>query len=199
MSYSYVKTVFPNYEYSNVYNDKIYSNMNGGSFISSAEKDIKGTVENNAPVTLKQEPFATRPGDQVKIINDNDSLEPYSNTRSHVPVNKDNLHYYNFPIANQHIPKYNNFPIKERSEPAPYTKPTSANKSHSHAIERFGQASNGHMEYIQHISECEGCRKLVMKQFNLHSEQLRNEEIIELISYVMFGVFILVLLDTLKK
>ena len=38
MSYSYVKTVFPDFKYSNVYDTKLYENLNVSNFIYSEYK-----------------------------------------------------------------------------------------------------------------------------------------------------------------
>jgi hypothetical protein len=179
MSYSYVKTVFPDYEYSNVYDEKLYSNLNGGPQVTQAKTQPSPQPFDGAFSLLKSEPKYD--------LGDNKLLEEFANQ----DVDKNNLHYYNIPISNNNIPKYVN---------VDYQNDNTGNNKIS-GIEKFGQNndSQSHEEYIKHISNCSACKKIMLKQFNIESDRLRNEEIVELISYIMFGLFILILLDTLKK
>ena len=38
-----------------------------------------------------------------------------------------------------------------------------------------------------------------MKQLGIETDRIRNEEIMEIISYILFGLFILILIDYLKN
>ena len=53
--------------------------------------------------------------------------------------------------------------------------------------------------YIKHILECSKCKNIVTKQFGIENDKIRNEEILEMISYFIFALFILLLVDSLKK
>lgn len=182
MSYSYVKTVFPEYSYSNVYDEKLYSNLNGVQAVEVQATPVEqvqswnSVKQLNNYAELKPEPFKYE-------------VENFANQE----LGKDNLKYFNTPIMNNSIPHYNN---------VDYQNDNTGNNKIS-GVERFGQTNpivtGSHEEYIKHLSTCSSCKDIVLKQFNLESDRLRNEEIIELISYVMFGIFILVLLDSLKK
>jgi hypothetical protein len=59
--------------------------------------------------------------------------------------------------------------------------------------------NDDHDNYIKHILKCEQCKELLLKQFNIESDRIRNEEIMELISFIIFGIFILLLLDKSNK
>jgi hypothetical protein len=53
--------------------------------------------------------------------------------------------------------------------------------------------------HIKHILNCKQCKMLTIKQLSIESDKYRNEEMMELASYVIFGMFILLLIDSLKK
>jgi hypothetical protein len=178
MSYSYIKTVFPDYVSSNVYDEKMYANLNGVQPVQPVQA-VQAVQAVSSPFEsefspLKPEPFGY-------------DVENFANQE----LGKDNLRYFNTPIANNNLPHYNNIDYQQDN--------TGNNKISG--MEKFGNPiiTASHEDYIKHLSSCSACKEIVLKQFNVESDRLRNEEIIELISYVMFGVFILILLDTLKK
>lgn len=67
-------------------------------------------------------------------------------------------------------------------------------------IEKFegGGHEKYQQQYFQHIMSCDECKKLLMRQLENNSQKNGNfdETIIEMGMYVLFGVFILALLDT---
>lgn len=162
MSYSYVKTVFPNFEFSNVYNDKLYTNVTKEIkplTVSGLENNLgNARIETYKQIESYQEPYQ----------------EPYQENY------KSNLTFYNKPILNQDIPNYESPLESFENKPTP-------------------KSSTSHDEYINHINSCPSCKEALLKQFNIESERLKNGEIMELISYILFGIFILILLDSLKK
>lgn len=82
----------------------------------------------------------------------------------------DNLKYYNDPIPEQ-FTQENNDPV----------------------------TLNSHTSYVNHVLQCEECRKIVTKQLNLDIDKVKMDEWMELFSYILFGVFILLLLDSFKN
>jgi len=176
MSYSYIKTVFPDYVSSEVYDEKIYTNLNGVKQVQPVQ-----VVQPIQPVQAVPSPF------ESEFSPSGYDAERFANQE----LGKDNLRYFNTPIANNNLPHYSNIDYQQDN--------TGNNKISG--VEKFGNpiVTASHEDYIKHLSSCSACREIVLKQFNIESDRLRNEEIIELISYVMFGVFILILLDTLKK
>ena len=172
MSYSYVKTVFPNFAFSNVYNDNLYTNTTPNTPLNVTGLD--NTQNNYSTETYKQiEPY--------KQIETYKQIEPYTQIDQEEPY-KNNLTYYNKPVLNQDIPHYQNINHQESFE--------STIKDKTNA---------SHDEYLNHINSCPGCKELLLKQLNIETERLRNDEIMELLSYIVFGIFILILLDSLKK
>jgi hypothetical protein len=53
--------------------------------------------------------------------------------------------------------------------------------------------------YIRHVLGCHKCRSIITKQWNIDNDRIRNEEIMELVTYIIFGIFILLLIDILKS
>jgi hypothetical protein len=108
-----------------------------------------------------------------KEYNANDNLLPSSKFETFKEEQvKDNLRYYNIPL----------------------------NKSSVEGFEENKQNSIIECEqYVKHILECSKCKGIVMKQLNIDGDKIRNEEMMELFSYIVFGVFILLLIDVLKK
>jgi hypothetical protein len=167
MSYSYVKTVFPNFEFSTIHNDQLYTDLK-----PPQQLNVIG-FNTNEQNELKQDVNAIDP------IQTN--IETYKNNQS-FPIQKNVETYqsfYNKPIINQDIPNYNNINVE--------------NFNNSNSIE------NKHDNYINHINNCSSCKEILIKQFNIETERIKNEEIMELISYVIFGIFIFFLLDSFKK
>lgn len=162
MSYSYVKTVFPDFKYSNVYDTKLYENLNVSQrdtkLFEPADLDINKSYSNIEILELPKE-----------LPIENSKIETF----------QDNQKFFTPPLPNN-IPIDNNIIKKERFD--------GETKSQGH-----------HTEYTTHILECSPCKELLMKQFGLENERIRNEEIMELISYLIFGLFILLLIDTYSK
>jgi hypothetical protein len=72
-----------------------------------------------------------------------------------------------------------------------------------HSVERFEEKGCTDAEcdvYVNHIVQCSKCKAVVMKKdLGLDSDKLINEDIMEILSYLIFGLFILLLIDSLKK
>lgn len=54
-------------------------------------------------------------------------------------------------------------------------------------------------EYTKHILDCPQCKELLLKQLKVDNDKVVNEEIMEVVSYIAFGVFVLLVLDNMKK
>lgn len=159
MSYSYVKTVFPDFEYSSVYDDKLYNNVN------------------ETPLTkIEIAPYDNNSSNQTLM--EIDTLSKIEHFQQADHEYKPKSINFNIPVINNKIPKYNNIDVN--------------------SVETFSEDQN-HESYMNHVTNCSLCKEKLLKQWGIENEKLRNEEILELISYVMLGLFILILLDTLKK
>lgn len=162
MSYSYVKTVFPDFKYVNVYDTKVYENLS----VSNFDKKLFEPAE-----PVNDFSFISTPENVKDKVNNRDppKIETFQN----------NQNYYNIPLPTNNIAINNN-------------------KIHKESFEQ-DSIKNDHLEYTKHILECAKCKELLLKQFNIESDRIRNEEIMELISFMIFGLFILLLIDSYKK
>jgi hypothetical protein len=169
MSYSYVKTVFPDFKYSNIYDTKLYDNLNISQRNNSFEPiesenyyEFKNNKELNKPIQDIQQNI------QQSVLNK--SLHNFVNLETF----QDNQKIYHPPNPMNNIPLQNNI-IKETFD------------------------NNDHSQYTTHVLDCPICKELLMKQFNVENQRILNTEIMELISYIIFGLFIILLIDTYAK
>lgn len=114
----------------------------------------------------------------VKPLDSDPTVYPYTSTNVQ---SKNNIEMYENNQQNYHIP----LPEKLLNALSPN------NEKKDEQTE--------HMNYTRHILECESCKNILIKQFNIENDKLKNEEIMELISFIIFGIFILLLLDTFTK
>lgn len=138
MSYSYLQAVFPKFEHSKVYDDKIYSSLDSVS-TNRQEKNNKDKNE------LKKE-NTPQPIQEIETIGD-----------------------------------------------------PGIHKSEFKQLEKFQDNADIHQMHMAHILECMSCRNIMRKQFHLEDEKIFKEEVMELISFIAFGVFLIIFLDRTKK
>jgi len=168
MSYSYVKSVFPEFKYSNVYDTKLYD--------TAKLYDTK-----NTPL------ISVIPAEQNEMRGmdlKNNNIETFQN----------NQNYYNKPLINP----FDNKPVDNKlvdNKPVDNKLVDIQNVD----IQNVEVDASGHSQYTQHILECANCKQVLLKQFNIESDRIKNEEIMELVSFIMFGLFILLLIDNIKK
>lgn len=182
MSYSYIKSVFPNFESisSKVYDKNIYNSLN--TLYTDKSSDVPHAANNDIvsanDIVLPQETLLEKYKD---ITSSPLSLEVSDK-------NKDNLRFYNLPAHKEYINK----------ETINKEKVNIQNKQH---IEKFeGVIKDEECDiYMKHILECNKCKGIVTKQLGIDNDKIKNEEIMEVVSYVIFGLFMLLLIDSLKK
>jgi hypothetical protein len=147
-------------------------------------------------------------------------------TKHTVPSKQiDNLHYYNLPINKEYLhPNYSS--QKLNTTPSPTYTSNSSNSSNSY-IETFSDNATDKSESTvvlqkqpqvlpspqqqqliegdctqryNHVMECNHCKEMLYKTLNLNNNKNSyTEEIFELISYCVFAIFILFLLDKIAK
>ena len=173
MSYSYVKTVFPDFKYSNVYDMKLYENLNESQQSNNRlfEPVDLNNIHTFSPVL--QQPQQPQ---QPQQLQQQKEEQKERKQEYRMETFQNNQKFYNLPLPKTNIPDNNN-----------------------RFREEFDENKNNHLEYTKHILECPSCKELLMKQFNIENERIRNEEIMELISYLIFGLFILLMIDTYNK
>jgi len=179
MSYSYVKTVFPNFNYSNVYDTKLYDDLN----------------KNNAPKQLNIEPHDTLR--DIYYIDTQKQKENIVLPETTIETFQNNQKFYNIPLPTENVP----LPTKNISLLKENVTLPTKNINHIEHFEKDLQNSSqsSHNDYTAHVLDCSSCKELLLKQFNIESDRIRNEEIMELISFIIFGIFILLLLDKSNK
>ena len=147
MSYTYIKTVFPEFEFTNVYNDNLYKNVNE---TSNNLLNVVGFSQSNDHPTPRPH------SDSIETFKEIDKMENQSNN---------NLKFYNEKVINQNIPKYNN-------------------------IETFVD----HHDYIDHINNCKECKDILLKQFGYETQRINHDDLMELFSYIIFGILLYMLI-----
>lgn len=180
MTYSYIKSVFPNFETSKVYDEKNYNSIT-----------LKNTVENNTsdsflsqfilPINQKE---SNTKVNNIKTESDNIKKEGIvQNSKSNILSFNENemlsLIEENYNTLN----KQNNIHYQEMF--------TNDNKN----INNESECTS----HLNHVLECIKCKEMFSKQLNLEYEKLKNEEIIEVVSYIVFGIFVLLILDNISK
>jgi len=188
MSYSYIKSVFPNFENSNkVYDESLYS----GSGIDErpvSPKNVNGDVMVN--LTDFSKTLSQKNNDidlpQEKLIESYRNIEGMTNGEyaEIKPLNptdaRNNLNYYNKPLSTF---TEAGLTVRQKSK-------------EKDIFEKFTDDKVCNDSYVKHVIECNRCRVMAMKTFGIETDRIRNEEIMELISYILFGLFILMLIDS---
>lgn len=174
MSYAYIKNVYPDFQANKVYDDKIYNSLNSGT-----GQDSTPSIKSNIPVPFDEEArFArnllAKSEIQLPQFNLLETLQNTTPDTTHKPI-KDNLRYYNIPI-----PKV----VETFEEPRQQQQQECQVDCESH---------------IQHVLNCTRCKGIISKQLNLDNDRVKNEEFMELFSYIIFGVFILLLIESMKN
>ena len=199
MSYSYIKSVFPNFENSNkVYDESLYSNLQESQVQQQAQAPLQ---------EVKQEQQIVYP----QISNNNNVGDFASNTFEKNQV-QNNLRYYNIPISDEvknieynNENKYKPYNIKENEYGMDLTEKIQTKEVKLEKLDKLDKLDKlekfeniNELEcdiYIKHVSECRKCREIVSRQFNMYD----NEEVMEVISYLIFGLFILLAINSIKN
>ena len=188
MSYSYIKSVFPNFENSNkVYDETLYTNINSSLYNEVNIQQVKPlenyNKENYNKVNNKKDETFILPSD--KLLENLTNIDQYNIAQFQ---SQNNLKSQN---QTPTIPqtRFVESPI------TPVTPVTPVTQNESNTEIECGDCDT----YIKHILDCKQCKMLAIKHLSIESDKYRNEEMMELASYVIFGMFILLLIDSLKK
>ena len=131
------------------------------------------------------------------IAKDKDNLHYYPNYESellqqnkNITVNKKNISFENF----------NSIPESQSTQsPVPsntvYPTTSPSLQTPTPIKEKVSSADICNSSY-EHITQCAQCKEMLYKNFNYeHKQNNYNEEIFELVSYCIFAIFILLLLE----
>lgn len=195
MSYSYIKTVFPDFNKTSnkIYDDSLYD-------INVTEKqEIPKTVVNNAK---KEFELPNNLTSNTIEIPSNNLLESYENATITLPYisndnkTQNNLQFYNQPINKEYLRSES---IKSNMSSISSI-PIETNYIQKQSDKTNSTKCDSDCDiYMKHILECSKCKDIFIKQFGLENDKIKNEEIMEMISYFIFALFILLLVDSLKK
>lgn len=171
MTYSYIKSVFPNFEKSKVYDEKSYNNV----------------LINNKNNDKNKNSFLSQFDLPINEKNDNKIKENTIENKNIFSLNEREMssllekNYLNFENGISHV----DLKLENRES-------FENNKSNNNIIDDCSSSLN-------HVLECVKCKDIISKQLNLEYEKIKNEEIIEVISYITFGIFVLLVLDNISK
>ncbi len=200
MSYSFIKNVFPKFESSNsnasLYNEAHLNSDHFQNFIKDPPKpsgSLNDELEKHQFSPLKKENTPSFYGNAGKIQTPRYELkvEHFEDTQNAASLDSlknpggDNLRFYNLPAPTEFIDPYqnydevkNNIPLEPRAN------------SRTSMNEHF---SNGNCEqYITHMKTCQICKQHMQKYLDSSS---KRQEIMELLSYILLGVFLLMILN----
>lgn len=158
MSYSYIKSVFPNY---------------------STDGDPSVPLYSASTLTL---------GSAQKETQSNLQVSPYENAGQFVENftvsdPKDNLHF--------RVPPVPAISIEQFSKDDPnQQKQSSQQKEHVD--------TTGCEDYLKHVLKCKKCSNALRKQLG-GGHSVEYEEIVEVLAFILFGVFLLMLIERYKK
>lgn len=227
MSYSYIQSVFPNFEKSKVYDSTLYNNNKTPHLdsnvlnVNDTDNDTDVSADSNygkIPIKTSENTF------DITLTETKIPIEGFTstNTTTEVDAQKNNTQYYNLPIINNHIPNYNNINHNQPHAQQHTQQHTQQHNQHRTLksflpiiqqkelqvnVENFtpnvsdfkNTADTSHDEYVSHVIGCTKCKDALTKQFNLNIDKIKYEETLEITSYIVFGLFILILLDCIKK
>jgi hypothetical protein len=208
MSYSYIKSVFPNFENSNkVYDETLYNNINTLYTDSTLGIPKPENLDRIKPNYNKSQQDTFELSD-TKILKEQPKIEAMSNVFNeyadvsvYKPQQQDNLSYYN--LALNPIQKSKTIVIQPKTkgveqfeEEKPKTSIQTSNKIEGEGVRCIDGDCD---QYIKHILECSKCKAIATKQLGIENDRFRNEEMMELASYIIFGLFILLLIDSIKS
>jgi len=212
MSYSYIKTVFPKFENTTVIDStKIFNSPTttvtplkviGMNTETSTNSEINGSHKDIFYLT--QEDLPTSQKDNLHYYNIPDDKNMIIENFTSQPI-KDNLHYYNIPVDKNmmNIENFTSQPARDNLHY--YNIPVDKNMMN---IENFTppvtetphvvESKSNCDKMNDHIKDCAVCKEMLYKNFNMENKPDFNQEIFELISYCIFAVFVLFLLDKIS-
>lgn len=179
MSYSYIKSVFPDFKPSKIYDEKIYQ--------------FNVLPQNSASGNSASAPEDPTPMPYNQLGGGKETLESFNNCEEHqgTPIinttttGKDNLHFYKPPVPN--------ITHTDKTEPQSSSVLRSTSER-TKGLEKFSTAFDCG-DVSAHVVSCSKCQGALRKQLGWNSQ---TEEIMELVSYIVFAVFVYLLIKRLK-
>lgn len=208
MSYSYIKTVFPQFQNSKAY-ESMFNSLKSEQSRPANDVEVEGLAPDYASVQ-KQAPVFEIPSSKLNSFQQQaiapaqmmsvpaPAVEPIQSlfvparaTPASTPQLSppgDNLKFYNLPV-----PPIPHSPSKIDPQPQRLVPPGTKQEAFENTQTALCDTSIGH------VLECSRCKDMLVKQFGLDNDRLRQEEIMEMLSYVIFGLFVLLLIDVMGR
>jgi len=211
MSYSYIKTVFPTFENTISFNTNTFNDLNSQVKVEQKPLNVYGLEPSSDSTSVLKK------GEEKFFLTQQTLLDEFTNTNKQKVVKtqlhqqqpiQDNLHYYNTPL---HITEAmtNEQPQQQIPQPQPQPQIPVTNTVQADVkiiptgISKVPVASRDNSVCSQsynHVMECAQCKEMLYRNFNFENKKNDyKEEIFELISYCIFAIFILFLLEKLHK
>lgn len=185
-----------------MYDDTIYNNILSAKEEETTHNTSNYNVQQNDPYTFSnsdKETFVLPQTNLLETFNNNEGYNTGYNAgynltnATNKKQDKNNLRFYNLPLGSQELNKSQGL-NNSRAIQLPNKKLISIEN-----FENSGEVCDEECDgYITHIINCDKCKSILMKQLNIESDNKRNEELMELISYLIFAIFILLLVNSLK-
>lgn len=139
-------------------------------------RNIKNVSSNTTSNLENYSPFRDKLDDTIFKKSQIDTVK-VSEINQQNQQNHQNLQFYNPPIKPQ------NYPMTDMTDLIETIDNTHTNPQLDHEF------------YIKHVSNCDVCKK----RLNIELDRVKMDEWMELASYIVFGIFILLLIDSLKS
>jgi hypothetical protein len=192
MSYSYIKSVFPNFESSQ-----------GGEKIFNSLNTLNTTpVSHNVTSPIQQKALSGHnEKSNVEFVIPHSKLETYAELDDHKKEPIDNQKYYKSPwIPRDLVSEFQNKAMGSQTRENVETFDNKITNLPVIEAKQMSMTSYGDCDdYLQHILNCTKCKESFSKQLGIETDKSQTEEMMELMSYIIFGVFILLLIDSLKR
>lgn len=195
MNYSFINKAFPNYSESRNFID--YAPIDSSNNIDSITAYTDSMLTSTKPAKAQVADIIRDDKDYI-VVPRKHLLENYKNT-DHLSSPLKNL-------TNEELIKQSKFYGTTTHENPLQFYNTESDPSmkyiHPH-YERFTNSDQCTPEQcdavIQYILNCKECKQKIIKQLGIERENNHNEDLMELASYIIFGVFILLVLDSFKR
>lgn len=182
MSYSYIKSVFPDFKPSKVYDENVYqfNVLPQNSAPSSGSSPEPAQDPSQVPFNQLGGGVDSGNGQTVEKFHNCDdyAASPLQSVPGHT---KDNLRYYKEPV-----------PVHNQTQPNTTSPVVASNAIGKETFDTESDCS----KTTTHVLSCTKCQSMIRKSLGWSSQ---TEEIMELVSYIIFAVFIFLVIQKIKQ
>jgi hypothetical protein len=196
MSYSYIKSVFPNFKNSNNFGLGVDKEKHKSYNIEPAEVGTGSTEYKQVSDEVYEKKYSDRyEQNEISEKNNLHFYKPRLPDMIETPQQK-RVNTVNTKRETKVVENFRN-PISSIVEYlSPNDKPVMDNNNSETDISNLSIEHTGH---INHVLSCNRCMDIIEKQLNIKHKQNIKEEFFEMISYILFGIFILLLLENRRQ